>query len=194
MTYNVLKLPGFPEYEIFASLYKGVTNHKAIRNEIGSSSSKVDLDFAFVNAENILCMEQLYSALFRCFVDKKNGDMKARTIHTEIISDLSPLRNIMEALGKFGIPSKGDKSNIIALKILGSSDPSDTGSLDKIAKGLDDLFENDGIGGVYLTDANLESTSDIGKICKNYKLGDLHAEDNDKLTRLVVDIIQLRGI
>jgi len=194
MPYNILEVPGFPEYKIFASLYKGVRNHQEIRKLIASSNEDIDIDFAFLNADNILCLQQLYSALFRCFVDKRNGDMKARSIHTEIISDMSPLRNIMEALSKFGIPSKGQTSNMIALKVIDNNEPVKKEDVEKVAASLDDLLENDDAGGLYVTDASLEDTANPRKVIKNYKLGNISEEDKDKLIRLVVDTIQLRGL
>lgn len=194
MQYNILEVSGFPRYKIFASLYKGVRNHREIRKLIASSKVDIDIDFAFLNADNVICLEQLYSALFRCFVDERNGDMKARSIHTEIISDMSPLRNIMEALSKFGIPSKGETSNMIVLKVIESSEPIEKDEVEKIATGLDILLENENTGGLYVTDANLEDTAKPRTIIKNYKLGNVSEEDKDKLIRLVVDTIQLRGL
>ncbi|VEU24191.1 DEKNAAC105468 [Brettanomyces naardenensis] len=202
MTYSTLTLPQFPHYRIFASLYKNVKNHRQIRDGIRSGSISADFDFAFLNAANVLSLEQIYSALFRCFVDKANGKMKANTIHTELISDMSTVKNIMEALTKFGIPSKGDTVDLVVLKVLYSGDEDDSGdgnsfspdALKKISGQLDSAIENDGAGGCCLTDTELESTADLHKIRKNYKLSDLFSEDRDRLNRLLIGTIQLKGL
>ncbi|QPG75145.1 hypothetical protein FOA43_002489 [Brettanomyces nanus] len=194
MAYNILQLSQFPQYKVFVSLYKGVTNHADIRDSIKSGSLPDDFDFAFLNAANLLSMEQLYSALFRCFVDKRNGKMKANTIHTELISDLSPVKNIMEALTRFGIPAEGEKSDLIILKVIESTTSPEKAQLDQVYDTVSKVVQNNGVAGVCLTDAALESTVDLQSIRKNYKLGDMFTEDRERLNRLIIGTIQLRGL
>lgn len=187
MSYNLLELSRFPQDVAFATLYTGVTNHSDVKKQLISGNK--DYDFAFINAANIVSMEQVYAALHKCLLDTHNGTGKAKTLQTQLIVTLSPARNIMQALQRFGIPSDGETSDLIVIKMLSKPDATKD-RLDEISSHLDKIIQFKEKSA--LSDSALTQVTDFNLVRKNYKLKG--ESDRTHLSRLIVGTIQLKGL
>lgn len=124
-------------------------------------------------------------------LDESHGSMKSRTLHTELIYALSPFKNILDCLNKFGISKTSD--TLLVVKIVKGETVTpifikeNLENLERIIDG--DLIE--------LNDENLQGSANVKMIEKNYKLNirNTALKDNwDEITRSLVAITQLKGL
>ncbi|GME79000.1 unnamed protein product [Ambrosiozyma monospora] len=193
--YQLLNLHQFPSYKVFATVFTNVKNTDEIKSHLIKGDKQYD--FAFINAENILSLEQLYSALYKALLDDTNDRKNSKTLHTELIFDLAPQKNIMECLNKFGISSHS--SNLLVVKIIKSQTSDATQSQEEGKVSVrDDVFDqlNQKINGevVPLNDETFKQFANLNAIKKNFKLGNTFTENTDKLNRLLISVTQLKGL
>lgn len=187
--YLQLQVPVFDAYVGMAVLVDHVTNTATIKENLIKGNTQYD--YAFVNAKNIVSLEQIYSAYYKVMQDSSYHTMKSRTLHTEFIYALSPFKNIMDCLNKFGISKNSD--TLLILKIVKKESAADAffqSELENIKKIIDGEL-------IPLCDENLQKTADIGTISKNYKLKlDSSQLKNDYgiVTRHLVALTQLKGL
>lgn len=188
-TYLVLEVPIFTSHKALAVLVNDVQNLETIKKNLIQGNR--EYDYAFINAKNIVCMEQLYSAYYKVMQNFHYETMKSKSLHTEIIYALSPFKNIMDCLNKFGISKQSDA--IVVLKLVKTEEA----NLEYFESQLANIKAIINGDFVELNDVNLQSTADIKSIIKNYKCKfDQAQPENDwgTLTRNLVSIIQLKGL
>lgn len=192
----VSRLPQFPETEICVSLYQKVSNASQLRSRIS------ELPYALIDARTVCSMEQIYSAIYRAFIESRYGKLKTKSLHAECLYCLSPTSNIGEALRNFGI--KDDSTALVVIRILTD------GTQDEGHQKLD--LEGDE---VELDDKKLAHFMDnslVKKVClyfgllsilrmrvltfamQIYKLNNFPETSQEELSRAVVNSIQLRGL
>ncbi|AOA60407.1 EKC/KEOPS complex subunit [Komagataella phaffii CBS 7435] len=129
---TTLVLPQFPETKILIAQYQNVKNARTIREEL--IKGNLQFNYAFINAETVASETHLNSAIYRTLINHKNKTMKAKTLHSELIFNLSPFKNIMDAFKKFGIAD--ECSNIIVVRISGDGETEpEIGNLDSVVEG-----------------------------------------------------------
>ncbi|AWU75834.1 uncharacterized protein C5L36_0B10700 [Pichia kudriavzevii] len=187
--FREIEVPVFDKYKAVAILAKNVTNLQNIKENLIKGNT--DYDYSFINAQNIISLEQLYSAFYKVMLDESHGSMKSRTLHTELIYALSPFKNILDCLNKFGISKTSD--TLLVVKIVKGETVTpifikeNLENLERIIDG--DLIE--------LNDENLQGSANVKMIEKNYKLNirNTALKDNwDEITRSLVAITQLKGL
>lgn len=187
--FREIEVPVFDKYKAVAILAKNVTNLQNIKENLIKGNT--DYDYSFINAQNIISLEQLYSAFYKVMLDESHGSMKSRTLHTELIYALSPFKNILDCLNKFGISKTSD--TLLVVKIVKGETVTpifikeNLENLERIIDG--DLIE--------LNDENLQGSANVKMIEKNYKLTirNTALKDNwDEITRSLVAITQLKGL
>lgn len=186
--YLVLEIPVFDKFKTVAVLVKNVENLQVIKENLIKPNK--DYDYGFINTNNVVSLEQIYSAYYKIMLDESNGSMKSRTLHTEFIYALSPFKNIMDCLNKFGI-SKTSNSLLI-LKITKEEEYSQD-YLNSQLNNIKSIVVGDF---VELNDANLQKSVDVKTLEKNYKLkirGTSLENDWSSITRNLVAITQLKG-
>ncbi|GMG39708.1 unnamed protein product [Ambrosiozyma monospora] len=193
--YRLLDINQFPSYKVFATVFTDVKNTDEIKSHLIKGDRQYD--FAFINAENILSFEQLYSALYKALLDDTNDRKKSKTLHTELIFDLAPQKNIMECLNKFGISSHS--SNLLVIKIIKSqqnyiTDPQEEEKVPVWEDVFDQLNQNIDGEVVSLNDETFKNFANLNTIKKNFKLGNTFTENTDKLNRQLISVTQLKGI
>ncbi|OUT20440.1 hypothetical protein CAS74_004691 [Pichia kudriavzevii] len=189
VSFREIEVPVFDKYKAVAILAKNVTNLQNIKENLIKGNT--DYDYSFINAQNIISLEQLYSAFYKVMLDESHGSMKSRTLHTELIYALSPFKNILDCLNKFGISKTSD--TLLVVKIVKGETVTpifikeNLENLERIIDG--DLIE--------LNDENLQGSANVKMIEKNYKLNirNTALKDNwDEITRSLVAITQLKGL
>ncbi|CAI8497155.1 unnamed protein product [Pichia kudriavzevii] len=189
VSFREIEVPVFDKYKAVAILAKNVTNLQNIKENLIKGNT--DYDYSFINAQNIISLEQLYSAFYKVMLDESHGSMKSRTLHTELIYALSPFKNILDCLNKFGISKTSD--TLLVVKIVKGETVTpifikeNLENLERIIDG--DLIE--------LNDENLQGSANVKMIEKNYKLTirNTALKDNwDEITRSLVAITQLKGL
>lgn len=187
--YLELEVPIFDSHKTLALLVNNVQNLAEIKENL--IKGNLDYDYAFINAKNIVSLEQIYSAYYRVMQDFSHNTMKSRTLHTEFIYALSPFKNIMDCLNKFGISKTSD--TLLIVKIVKKEEATPEYFKSQVEH-LKEIVDGNIID---LNDDNLQSTADKKSISKNYKLkaAGLPTEfDWNFITRNVISIIQLKGL
>eukprot|EP01027_Heterolobosea_sp_BB2_P014087 GEZU01020280.1.p1 GENE.GEZU01020280.1~~GEZU01020280.1.p1 ORF type:complete len:199 (-),score=35.69 GEZU01020280.1:208-804(-) len=83
-------------------LFRDVQNVPEIRNKL----MQKELEWAIINPEMIVGLLQVAAAANKAVNALVAGKLKTRNVHSELVYDLSPSRNISEAFAKFGITEK----------------------------------------------------------------------------------------
>lgn len=182
---SVVTFPQFPDTRVLIALFFGLDEVKLqeIKRElVGCNKS---YDFCFLNTRHIVSLEQLYSSIHKSLLNFKQNTMRAKTLNTEIIFNLSPINNIMDALKRFGVDELCPE--VIVVKVLEEDD-----KVEEIEQHLSGIL---GSVSVPLTDEHLYSSVDLKKFKKVYKLNDAKLESDlqTALTRLAIGACQLRG-
>lgn len=181
MPYTIHHLPQFTDERVFVSVFTGI--QPDVLNSVKDRLVKGDFDGALINTAHIVSTEQLYFAVYRAMTNHKNGTMKAKTLNAEIIYNLSPVNNIMEAFKKFGIDDK--IPNVIIVKILTKDDDPE-----KINDDLTTQLKAE--SNPLLSDDVLFGLADIPKTKKVYKIQTEGGQG--ELTRLIIGSCVVRGV
>ncbi|GME90728.1 unnamed protein product [[Candida] boidinii] len=172
------------DFKVFGCILQDVQNQDEIKSHLLKGDE--EYNYAFINAENIVSVEQVLSVVYRTLLDKSYDRMKSKTIHSEVIFNLAPQKNRMECLNKFGISP--DSPNLIVVKVVPSTEEFTAQTMDenlgKIVKGTV----------LPLSDETILKCLNFNSIKKNYKLADAMVEDPVKLTRMLVSVTQLKGL
>lgn len=187
--FREIEVPVYKKYKAVCFLASNVKNCQEIKENLIKANK--DYDYGFINAKNVVSLEQLYSGFYKTVMSQHDGNMKSRTLHTELIYSLSPFKNIMDCLNKFGISK--DSNSILIVKIV----ESETLNNDFIKTQQEHLKSI--IDGEFLdiTDDSLQEITDIKALEKNYKLKirSTKLENNwPSISRNLVSITQLKGL
>ncbi|GMM33705.1 Cgi121 protein [Saccharomycopsis crataegensis] len=204
----IYKYPQFPHVQVLGVLATNVKNIDTIKQAVISLDQRYD--YCFINAANVVSVEQINCAIFKTLTNyyfNEKKPLRTNSVHAETILNLSPNANITDSLNRFGI-SKGS-ANLIILKVYGLGGPQqrqqENESLlpDDAAKDLQGVIQRDlqNIKDVVEAevaeldnDEQLVGISDLKLIKKNYKLGDMMVEDREVLSRLLVSVLQLSDL
>lgn len=185
----IIELPSFTKYKAVATLVTDVENLKEIKENLIKGNK--EYDYGFINASNVVSLEQIRSAYYKVMVDEKNGGMKTRTLHTEMIYNLCPSKNIMDCLNRYGISK--DSKTLLVLKIVESEKLVD----DFVSETLKNLQKIVHGNFVDLSDAELQKHVNLKTIEKYNQIkirGTLLENNWNNISRLLVTSIQLKGL
>ncbi|KAF3987733.1 hypothetical protein FT663_02692 [Candidozyma haemuli var. vulneris] len=191
MTYRTFTFPQFPAYTVFAGYYTDVASEtlKEVKSQLVSGNK--DYDYCFVSTTHLISIDQLCCSLHRSLQNRELSRMKAKTINTEILYNLSPTNNINEALKRFGVDE--GRSDVIVLKVLGTSDAEES-SLQAINETLQSLLK--GKADAELSDSTLAQQVDLKKFLKLFKIQQSDESVEDAQVRYASDAVAsslLRG-
>lgn len=187
--YREIEVPVFTSFKALAVLVRDVENVQAIKDNLIKGNKSYD--YAFINAQNIVSLEQLYSAYYKAMLDEHHGTMKTRTLHTEVIYALSPFKNIMDCLNRFGVSKTS--TTLLVLKIFKREE----GTPEYLAEQFDNIRRLTSGHVVELDDSNLHAAADLKHIEKNYKIkikGTPLENHWAQITRTLIGITQLKGL
>lgn len=187
--YQTFTFPQFPDERILLSYFTNVAsaNLEHIKSQLISANK--DYDYCFLNTNHLVSLEHLRSGIYRAILNYSSQSMKAKTLNTEIIFNLSPVNNIMDSIKRFGVDS--NCSNVIVIKVLKAGEDKD-----EVYKNIGELFTGE-VESKELTDDVMFSLVDMSKFKKVYKLNDaaIQGDGTQSLwTRLAVSACQLRGL
>lgn len=162
MTYKTFSFPQFPDYTVYVGYYTDITSNtlKVVKNELVSGNQRYN--YCFVNTAHLISVDQLYCSLHRSIQNHVFGRMKAKTLNTEILYNLSPTNNINEALKRFGVDES--HSDIIVIKVAQNSEE----DLLSCNAGIEELLSANST--TDLEDSVLVNRVDLKKFLKLFKI------------------------
>ncbi|KAG1729084.1 kinase binding protein CGI-121-domain-containing protein [Suillus paluster] len=146
-------------------LFDKVTNAAAIRSRIVQAAKIIGVDgdtereavnFAFIDARLISSPLHLQTAIYQALLAEAQGQLRTKTIHSEILWALNPTNNITEAIRRYGV---SDASTTLILVRVDVSDIPD------IQRRMSDIVQ----GSIVPFEA-LGQMTDWSTIQKHYKL------------------------
>lgn len=194
---TTLTFPLYPNKLIFISAFTNVGKSKLETIQSKIIDNDKAFDFAFLNCNYIISSEHLLHSIYRAVSSYEQGTNRTKSINTEIIYNLCPTNNIMEALNKFGVDSSKHHDNLLCVKVL------DIGSSikpDDLNQHLLDFLEVLSTENPQFNDEFLFNNVDISKFKKLYKLNDAKFDDTlnhilqQRLSRLAIGTCLLRGV
>lgn len=191
MGFETIHFPSFGDKTVFISLLTDVPQSvlQTVKSKLIEGNK--DYDFCFLNCNYIISREHLLSGIYKALNNWKTELAKAKTLNTEIIFNMSPVNNIMEALKRFGVDSTNEKDSVLCIKV--TDEKTD---FEQINHHLLSILEADSSQNVPLTDEYLYSVVDQAKFKKLYKLNDAKITNQNvqaQLTRLAIGACLLRG-
>lgn len=187
--YSTLNFQQFPESTVYYAYFKDVPVEKIADIKKLIISGDDNYDYCYLSIKHMISLEVLSQATHKALLNQKHNTMKANTLNAEIILNLSPINNIMDALKKFGI----DDLELSVLVLSVQKKDSDLDSLhNKISLQFDSLKDHS----IELTDDLLYDQLDIQKFKKVYKLNDAKFDEDTlrhQLIRLAIGACILRG-
>lgn len=109
----LITLPLFPDYAISIHVFSDVQNAPEILTCLKNADPSYN--YCFLDARRICSIEQVLFALMRALQDSEAGQMRTKTLYSEIVYSMSPNQNISEALKRFGIAE--DTTALVCLAI-----------------------------------------------------------------------------
>ncbi|GIL43906.1 hypothetical protein Vafri_1493 [Volvox africanus] len=100
MSQSVLEFEAFPGRTLTLALFKDCTNAKAVRAAIRDSSMP---EFAYINAAVVVDPFLVHLAGYRALTAESSGRLNTKSLHTELIYDISGTKHVGESLKRFGI-------------------------------------------------------------------------------------------
>lgn len=186
MPFQTIKFPEYPELITFIAYYQGVLsdNLSNIKAELINRNERYD--YCFLSTSHIISLEQLFSSVHTSIQNYVRGTMKARTLNTEIIFNLSPVNKINDALKIFGVDEK--RTDVIVVKVFRSED---LDQFERIEKAVATLV---GVDSVDLNDDLLEKSVDLKKFRKVFKLSPDSLSGPESYTKGAIAASLLRGL
>lgn len=103
--------PLFPEREVWIELVTDLKN----ASELRQSSITGDLQACLINPEHVLDPFQILVAANKAIHNDRSGKMKTRSLHSELLFNLSPTNKISSSLNRFGINGEATKILVVVL-------------------------------------------------------------------------------
>ncbi|KAG2357199.1 CGI-121-domain-containing protein, partial [Suillus spraguei] len=97
---------------VHVALFDNVTNAAAIRSRIVQAARNLSVDrntereavnFAFIDARLISSTLHLQTAIYQALLAEAQGQLRTKTVHSEILWTLNPTNNITEAIRRYGV-------------------------------------------------------------------------------------------
>ncbi|KAG2139749.1 kinase binding protein CGI-121-domain-containing protein [Suillus clintonianus] len=97
---------------VHVALFDDVTNAAAIRSRIVQAARNLGVDgntereavnFAFIDARLISSSLHLQTAIYQALLSETQGQLRTKTVHSEILWALNPTNNITEAIRRYGV-------------------------------------------------------------------------------------------
>ncbi|KAG2114646.1 CGI-121-domain-containing protein [Suillus discolor] len=116
------------------ALFDDVTNAAAIRSRIVQAARNLGVDgntereavnFAFIDARLISSPLHLQTAIYQALLSEAQGQLRTKTVHSEILWALNPTNNITEAIRRYGVSD--ESTTLIVVRV----DVSDTPDLQR---------------------------------------------------------------
>ncbi|CAO1629040.1 unnamed protein product [Sympodiomycopsis kandeliae] len=193
--------PHFPSGSntIHLSVWHEVTNSDQIKQNLISvsklasdSPEQQSMNFAFIDGKNITSRDQLLNACHLAIIAAEEGNMKTKTLHSEVLWNLMPGSNISESLKKIGISST--TSTLILVQITDRNKQASevlTQMQNVIGTGTSARLSPNGL-------ENLSSTTDWKSVQKLFKLDDAVQEgDIDSIVdaqKLVASLTAIKNV
>ena len=152
---ETFKLDLYPEYTATFCLFDEVTNISTLRQKV----MKKEIDCALINVDYVTGVFPVLLACNKAVYAKTNKSMKTRSLHTEVLYNLSPSNSITDSLKTFGA---ADSQKAVICLCLRKEEEGETG-----AQAIFNMVE-----GTAKALSCLESFVNVEK-CKNiYKITD----------------------
>ncbi|KAH3666821.1 hypothetical protein OGAPHI_003270 [Ogataea philodendri] len=176
--FKIYSFPQFPETQVFAAYFSNVSNQESIKNSLLAADP--NYNYAFVNGDYLVSQEQILSAVYKALLDDSFNRKKSKSINSEIIYNLSPLKNILECLKTFGV---SESPHLLAIKLINKKDDPllIQQNLQSIVKGTP----------LDISDKLLQENSDLTKI---HKLFNTQDSDFQSLSRTLATNTQLKNL
>ncbi|GIL81981.1 hypothetical protein Vretimale_1546 [Volvox reticuliferus] len=100
MSQSVLEFETFPGRTLTLALFKNCKNSKDVRAAIRDPTMT---EFAYINAALIVDPFLVHLAGYRALAAESSGRLNSKSLHTELIYDISGTRHVAESLKRFGI-------------------------------------------------------------------------------------------
>lgn len=140
-------------------LFQDVRNARFLRQQLLDGNG--DFEYAFIDAEVIISTTHALAGVFRAANDYRNGRLRSRNVHSEIVFALGPNNNIAESFRKFGISDT--TSSLLVIKL--STSPEITH--ESVKTHLETAIQGESIE---FCDENLAKFVDVARVRKVYKL------------------------
>eukprot|EP00877_Chromochloris_zofingiensis_P004958 jgi/Chrzof1/14463/Cz09g03260.t1 len=92
---------GHPGRQLVVLLFTNVTNSRDIRQKI--LTADINPEFAFINAEAVPDLLPLQLAAHKALTADVRGKLITKTLHSELVCNLSGSKHIAETLKRFGV-------------------------------------------------------------------------------------------
>ncbi|KAF8806962.1 CGI-121-domain-containing protein [Phlegmacium glaucopus] len=181
----------FPHYKADYSyahiaLFRNVSTSEKLKNRIISASvtqgesgdkEREAVNFVFIDARLITSKLHLQTAISQAILAESQGQLRTKTVHSEVLYYLNPTHNITEAIRRYGI-SKGNV-DVIVVKI-GSSELSPAAVEGNMKEVID---------GTIVPLLELENVTDWSSVKKYHKLNGEAAIKGSKEREIIDNIV-----
>ncbi|KAG1811259.1 CGI-121-domain-containing protein [Suillus subaureus] len=111
---------------VHVALFDDVTNAAAIRSRIVQAARNLGVDgnterkavnFAFIDARLISSPLHLQTAIYQALLSEAQGQLRTKTVHSEILWALNPTNNITEAIRRYGVSDESTKLIVVRVDV-----------------------------------------------------------------------------
>ncbi|KAI9906083.1 hypothetical protein PsorP6_013865 [Peronosclerospora sorghi] len=149
----------FGNRTLHVGYYTDVKNIPSLRQDLLDKK----IDVALLNAHRIAGPFQVHAAASRAFLCDASSRLTTRSLHAEVVFNMSGSRNVLESFKRFGV--RDDTTSIVVCVI--DADEETLKQVETLVKGIQVPFEE---LGTRLTD------EDVKLIKKFYKISELELE------------------
>ncbi|KAI1419380.1 kinase binding protein CGI-121-domain-containing protein [Xylaria sp. FL1777] len=194
-----------PTHSVHVAVFRDVENAAFLHQQLLARNA--DFEYALIDAGVITSRLQVLGAAFRAVTAQVAGSMKTPNVHSEMVYDLSPTSNIVEAYRRHGITPTSRALVIVKVLVAPPSSATGTAATDaKAALTAEDVEKHllTHVQGkpVPFTDQTLSELTDWGRVRKYYKLNGVGWLDgikdpvakNREMDLLVMSGMALRGV
>ncbi|KIJ61027.1 hypothetical protein HYDPIDRAFT_160095 [Hydnomerulius pinastri MD-312] len=185
--------PQFEQSVVYAANFKAVTNAATVRSRIVKAASmegpegeaeREAVNFAFIDAKLITSPLHLQTAIYQALLTDSQGQLRTKTIHSEILWALNPTNNITEAIRRYGVSDTS--TDLIVVHVTVSDTPNILQRMRDVVEGeLDSL-------------ASVSQITDWSSVKKHYKLNNepavKQAAGDAARERIIVDNIVVSSV
>lgn len=186
MPFQTIKFPEYPELATFIAYYQDIDKDNLLNVKAELINRNDQYDYCFLSTTHLISLEQLYSSVHMAIQNYERGTMKARTLNTEIIFNLSPINKINDALKIFGVDDK--RTDVIVVKVFKVEELNQFQTIEKAVSMLT------GVESADLNDDVLEKSVDLKKFRKVFKLSPESLSGPDSYTKGAIAASLLRGL